>query len=130
MSTPRTGGAQPLGSARVTLIPLIMGVETFTMLPGYLLVRARLRSALEKRYSEARDEAERGLVPRELFSLAVIGGAMAEGIGFFGTVIYLLGGSWVTLLAPAVSVLLIAFQIPTKGGIDQAVRAARPAGNG
>ena len=49
--------------------------------------------------------------------LKLVGGAMAEGLGMFGAVIYLMTRSTPALAAPAVSALVLLSLIPTRSGL-------------
>lgn len=110
------------GVKRVLLLGLavLAGVE----IPVYFLLRMTLLRRLGARKDEALAEARRGELPAELMALAVAGAALAEGVGLLGCTIVLLTRLLPVLAAPALAVLLIAFQIPTQERVENQVRAA------
>jgi len=152
---PSSGRAQPLRSAAIVHLALIVGLLTFgavavglvaageplgdpaladTLLPvlallavaeapAWLVVRKTFDARLAERADAAREELARGELPPELFQVALIGSALAEGVGLFGVVIHLLTGAVAALAAPAVAVVLIAVLVPTRAKGEARLRA-------
>lgn len=104
---------------------LVLAGLAFLQLPVYALVRKRSVRLLSRRFQDARAEIRKGRIPRELMGLSVIGGAMAEGLGIFGTTAFLVSGQWLALIAPALAIILIGVQIPGRESIERLVRQSR-----
>lgn len=85
-----------------------------------------LRRNFVGRAVAAREESlaflRQGLTPPALHTLAIVGGALAEGVGLLGTIAVLLGASWYALAAPILAVALILLQVPTQERLARLVR--------
>lgn len=97
------------------VLPYVTPVLAVADLVGYLVLRRvmldRLRSRLKQQ--GASDESPLELMPRELFTLTMVGAALAESVGLFGTVVFLVTRlDWV-LVAPAVAVGVILLLMPS-----------------
>jgi len=88
-----------------------------------VLRKAFVAQALANRETSVALLAEGG-IPPQLYTLTILGAALAEAFGIFGLVIVLLGGPWAVLAAPAISVVLILLQIPTRGRLEELLRRA------
>lgn len=63
-------------------------------------------------------------MPPPLQALAILGGALAEGVGLLGVVALLLGAPWYALALPAVAVVLILAQLPSRERLERMLRGA------
>lgn len=118
----RFSSERELDPAVGRLLLLTLGVLAFAELPVYFLVRRQLLARAQSMKAEALELLSRDLTPQPLFSLTIIGAAMAEGLGLLGVLAVLLGAPLYALAAPLVAVLLILAQFPTRERLEQAVR--------
>ena len=151
---PRAAGAQPIGSIQIVHFALIAGVLTFTLVAifvdlgepnaslqtpllvaigvlalsagsAYPLIRSQFLGRLARRRDGAVDELREGRLPHALASLAIVGAALAEGVALLGVVTFMLTRQWAVLAAPALAIVLIALQIPTRERAEGLLRDAR-----
>jgi len=113
-----SGPAAELGSIFALLVPLL----ALTLVPLQLVLRRTFLARARARRAEVRAELAAGSMPRELFQAAILGCALAEGVGLLGALGYFFGGSPWLLAAPALAVALILAQVPTRTRLEDAVR--------
>ena len=118
----RISSDRELDPAVGQLLLITLGVLAFAELPVYVLVRKQLLARARSMKTEALGLLLQGLTPQPLFSLTIVGAAMAEGLGLLGVLAVLLGAPLYALVAPALAVALILAQIPTRGRLEHAVR--------
>jgi hypothetical protein len=117
----------PLENPRVArLLPLFVILLAACELPVYLLLRRAFVAQVRAAREESLELVKQGKVPLQLQTLAILGAALAEGVGLLGVITVLLGGSWFVLAAPAVSVVLIVAQMPTRERLERVVRGGLP----
>jgi hypothetical protein len=118
----RLSGERELDPAVGRMLLAAFGLIAISEIPVYLLLRKQFLARARQAKDEALELLRRGLVPPPLFSLTIVGAAMAEGLGLLGVVAVLLGAPLYALAAPALAVALILAQIPTRERLEQAVR--------
>jgi len=114
----------PLDAALARVLALALGALAVAEVPAYLLLRTLQIRRLGARRAEALEELRQGATPPEVFLLVLLGAALAESIGLFGCLVLYLGRLLPALIAPALAVLLIALQIPTRDRAESLVRRA------
>lgn len=107
------------------LIPIIVLALVGAHVGAYVFLRGRTRAQLADMHDAALELLREGRLPQPIFTLSVIAGGLAEGTGLLGAVGVLLGGPWYLLAAPALAVLVIALQVPTRARAEEMVRASR-----
>lgn len=104
------------GNENLALILLIvLGAMGCGQFVAFLVLRrlmlTRLRPVAEAEHSD--EEAIPALVAGTR-AFNVIGAALAEGFGLFGSVVFLLTGSWPALAASVLGVIWLLAQLPTR----------------
>lgn len=105
------------------LLALLAGVSVLE-LAGYVTLRQIVTARARAQCAEAGpdDDLMRHILP-SFRTLTLVGAALAESIGLFAGVIFLLTGERAALVATAVSLALLIKQFPTQGRlIDHAAR--------
>jgi F0F1-type ATP synthase membrane subunit c/vacuolar-type H+-ATPase subunit K len=120
----RRGGTMPDDAELGGMLALIAAGIGVLQLPVYLALRARFRASARERKAESLALVKEGRVPPPLMSLTIIGAALAEGVGLFGVVALLLGAPWYALVLPALSIVLILAQMPSRERLEGALREA------
>jgi hypothetical protein len=119
----RSGTTEGMPELIQTLLP-ILGLVAILELPVYATIRrgilSKARQAWE--HESPRDEPAAELLP-SYSMLTIIGGALAEGFGLFGTVVFLLTGSWPALAAPAIALVVLAAAFPSRDRLNRFVTA-------
>lgn len=118
----RLSSERELDPAVGRLLMLTLGLLAVAELPVYVLVRKQLLARARSMETEALELLRQDLTPQPLFSLTIVGAAMAEGLGLLGVLAIMLGAPLYALAAPALAVALILAQIPTRARLEQAVR--------
>lgn len=97
------------------ILLVLLAVMAAWELIAYGVIRASLLKRLRRRFAENPPAAD---PTAELIgnfnSLTIIACALAEGLGLFGGVIMLITGAWASLAAPALALILLAFQLPSQ----------------
>lgn len=97
------------------LLLLILGALVVVEMLVYFVIRrgtmAKLRQSLREAPLDA--DSEGRMLPA-MATLTLIGAAMAEGIGLFGVVAFLITGQTAALAAPAIALLVLVLRIPTQ----------------
>jgi hypothetical protein len=106
--------------ARILLF--VTSMVAFSDLVVYFLLRHLFLTRLAPARRAAREAVRRGELPRELFTLALIGAALAEGGGLLGAVAFFLGAHWSALLFPLLSVCVILAQLPSQERAEALLR--------
>ena len=104
------------------LLLVTLGVLAVAELPVYFLLRKQFLARAQAMKAEGLELLLQDLTPPALFSLTIIGAAMAEGLGLLGVLAVLLGAPLYALAAPVLAVLLILAQFPTRERLEHAVR--------
>jgi len=106
------------------LLLVVLGGLAVSEAVVYFLLRrsfvARARDSREISLSLLRH----GRIPLPLHTMAIIGGALAEGAGLLGSIAVLLGGPWYALAAPVLAVVLILIQLPSQERLARIVSEA------
>ncbi len=109
-----TGVVKTNSESAPSLLLALGAVALFGIIAYPLLRRSmlgKLRARFEERSTSEIDPAE--LAPT-FHTLTLIGAAMAEGFGLFGTVVLLITGQWAALAAPIIALIALAFLYPTE----------------
>lgn len=104
------------------LLPLVLVGIALSEIPVFLVLRKVFAERARERRAESLELLKQGLLPLPLATFAILGAALAEGPGLFGAVILILGGPWIVLVAPLLSVALIAAQMPQRARLESLVR--------
>jgi hypothetical protein len=118
----RATGAMPSETEIGGLLALIAAGIGVMQLPVYFVLRANLLGRARGQKEESLELLQQDRIPPPLMTLAIVGAALAEGMGLFGTVALLLGAPWIALALPALSIVLILAQIPTRERMERALR--------
>jgi hypothetical protein len=106
--------------ANVLLV--VLAVIAVWELIAYVVIRASMLNRLRRRFAENPPAAD---PTAELIgnfnSLTIIGCAMPEGLGLFGSMIMLITGAWPALAAPVLALILLAWQLPSRDKIERFV---------
>ena len=100
----------------------VLGFLAVLEIPIYLLVRKQLLARARAAKDEGLELLRQDLVPQPLFLLLVVGAAMVEGLGLLGLIAVQFGAPLYGLAAPALAVLLILAQFPTRERLENVVR--------
>ena len=111
----------PNQALQMPLFATVLGAALVSTV-AYWIARRTVRWRLALRRGAAQAELQSGIVPPELSGLAILGAALAEGVGLLGVVTFLLTHRWPALLAPGLAMALIALQIPSAERARQALR--------
>lgn len=114
--------SKPLNPEVAKILPVVIACVAVSELPVYVLLRKQLLARVTAERSASAELVEQGRIPLPLQTLAIVGAALAEGVGLLGGVTLLLGGSLYVLAAPALAALLIVVQVPTRAKLEQLVR--------
>lgn len=114
--------SKPLNPEVAKILPVVVACVAVSELPVYVLLRKQLLARVTAERSASAELVEQGRIPLPLQTLAIVGAALAEGVGLLGGVTLLLGGSLYVLAAPALAALLIVVQLPTRAKLEQLVR--------
>jgi hypothetical protein len=119
----RSGTTESQSALIPTLLP-ILGLVAILELPVYLIIRRRIVVKARQTWEcePARDDLAAELLP-SYSMLTIIGAALAEGFGLFGTVVFLLTGSWPALAAPAIAFVVLAAAFPSRDRLNRFVTA-------
>ena len=98
----------------------LLGALILMELPVYVIVRKRFTDKLRNKYQacDSRESQEEELV-KGFLTLTLIGAAIVEGIGLFGIVITLITGTWLTIVAPAIGLMLLCLLFPSRDRYNQ-----------
>ena len=93
------------------------------LIPVYFLVRRSFLSAARGQLAQREDRGRPGrgaelTIPEPIRILTIIGAALAESVGIFGTVIYMVTKAQLALIAPAVALVAILACMPTRGRLE------------
>jgi hypothetical protein len=113
--------------SRPALAPIllpILGLVAILELPVYATMRRGIVSKARQAWDRtpSSDDPAVELLP-SYNMLTIIGGALAEGFGLFGTVVFLLTGSWPALAAPAIALVALAAVFPSQDRLNRFVTA-------
>jgi hypothetical protein len=103
------------------LLP-ILGLVAILELPVYATMRRAILSKARQAWNRApsSDDPALELLP-SYNMLTIITGALAEGFGLFGTVVFLLTSAWLALAAPAITLIALAAAFPSSDRLNQFV---------
>jgi hypothetical protein len=118
----RLSSERELDPAVGQLLLITLGLLAVAELPVYFLLRKQFLARVRAMKAEALQLLLQDLTPQPLFSLTIVGAAMVEGLGLLGVMAVLLGAPLYALAAPALAILLILAQIPTRARLEHAVR--------
>lgn len=113
----------PLGNAQgldllSLLVPLLFALSG----AAYVALRRALLAPLDAKRPEALALLRQGLLPPELLRHAIVGAALAEAPGLLGCICVLLGGPWLLISAPLLSIACIALLLPTRERSEHLLR--------
>lgn len=106
------------------LLLVVIGGLALSNAVVYFLLRKSFVARAHEAQAEALELLKQDAVPPQLFTLTIIGSALAEGVGLLGVVAVLLGAPWFALAAPLVAVALILAQLPTRAKLERLVRGS------
>lgn len=118
----RLSGMEMGESELARLLPVLVVVLAAAEFPVYLLLRKAFLAPVRAARAESLGLVEQGRIPLQLQTLAILGAALAEGVGLLGVVTVMVGGSWYVLAAPALSVVAILALLPTRARLERMVR--------
>jgi len=100
----------------------LLGLLALGELPAYLIIRQSVTAKLRRRWQvEEPVNHPATFFGQPIATVAILGGAMVEGLGLFGVLVYLLAGNSWGLAAPAAAVSLLLAQIPTRQSTERFV---------
>jgi len=105
----------------------VLLIVVMVMFSSYFTVRPFLGKALLAKIAADRDGAlaivREERVPLPLYSLSIVGAALAEGPGLLGAMLVYLGAPWYALAAPVLSIALILMSLPTREKLEEQIRS-------
>lgn len=114
-----------LGSTLLLVLPLLALGE----MPAYVVLRQAAIARLRRSCADSSSDVERTTALLNGFViLTIIAGAMVEGLGLFGILIYLVSGKTLALLAPGVAIILLAAIFPSQEKARQFESSVIPSG--
>lgn len=115
--------AQGANAAEVGVLAIVLAGLAIVQPVAYFVVRNGLLGALRRRLESSPDAAaSAGLILQCSGTLTLIGGGLTEAFGLLGAVWVLISGYRYFLVAPAVAVLLLLMQVPTRDGLTRRLR--------
>lgn len=111
----------PQGQQNILMLALV-GLCVLETPVFFLAPMMILKSHAPKWAAAESDEERETLVLTVLQTISIIRGALVEGIGLFGTVIYLLEREPLVLIAPAFAIVVMIGLIPTRDKKDAMAR--------
>lgn len=111
-------GAQPASDVLTLLVPIFFVGNAVAC----LFIQSVAKKAVLAERESARMLLKRGSMPPALARAAILGAALAEGGGLFGTVVVLIGGPLFLFAAPAVSVIWMLLLFPTLERIENRLK--------
>ena len=101
----------------------VLASMAVALIPVYFLVRRSFLSAARGQLAQREDRGRPGrgaelTIPEPIRILTIIGAALAESVGLFGTVIYMVTKAQLALIAPAVALVAILACMPTRGRLE------------
>jgi F0F1-type ATP synthase membrane subunit c/vacuolar-type H+-ATPase subunit K len=117
----RTRSAAPNPEIARVLLAVVLLVAV-SELAVYFLLRRSFLARLAPARRAARELVRRGELPPELFTLILIGGALAECAGLLGAVAFFLGAHWIALFVPLLAVCTILAQLPSQERAEALLR--------
>jgi len=106
------------------LLLLVIGALAVANTSVYFVLRKSFVARAQAAKGEALELLKHDAVPPQLLTLTILGAALAEGVGLLGVVALLLGAPWFALAAPALAVVLIVAQLPSRERFERVVRGA------
>jgi hypothetical protein len=109
------GGNIATQPQNANMLLAVLACFAVTGIVAYVVVRTALTGNVRRSCEGlAVDQVPAATLLKGFQMITLIGGALAEGVSFFGIVILLVTGAWLALAAPAVGVVLIALQAPSR----------------
>jgi len=100
----------------------VLGMMALAELPAYVVIRVSVAGKVRRQWREQQPVNDPvSFFGQPIAKVAILAGAMAEGLGLFGILIYLLARNPWGLAAGGVALLLVLAQIPTRQSIDRFV---------
>jgi hypothetical protein len=109
---------------RAKLLLVVLGGLAVSEAVVYVLLRRSFVARAKDSRETSLTLVRHGRIPLPLHTLAIIGGALAEGAGLLGSIAVLLGAPWYALAAPALAVVLILIQLPSQERLSRIVSEA------
>jgi len=110
-----TGGSMSTDPEPANLLLLVLAAFAVTELAAYVVVRKVVAGNLRRRWlGRAVEDVPSEELVKWFQTLTLVGAALAEGLSLFGLVILLITGNWLAIAAPAIGLLLIARNFPTR----------------
>ncbi|UCG15081.1 MAG: hypothetical protein JSV19_07260 [Phycisphaerales bacterium] len=115
-------GRQADDTTLATPLLVVLIVLSLGAVPTFVITRAVLRNRVRHSYElRPPTEDQTGKLVPILMTLTIIGAAMAEGVGLFGLVIYVITGTVWALIAPVVAILALVLQLPSRDKLNRFV---------
>ena len=95
---------------------IVTGIMALAGLSGYFVMRMILLSSARSKLDRDDPESAKDLSLQTYFTIALLGSAMAEGVGILGIVSAMITGQQMLLIVPVAAILAIAPQFPTVNG--------------
>jgi hypothetical protein len=120
-----TAGSVTLNSELTTTLLAVLGLFAVGALVAYAVVRRSIVSKARqiREQQSSKEDPTAALLPTYSV-VTIVSGALAEGFGLFGTVVFLLTGSWPALAAPVLALLALAAIFPSRDRLSRFGTAA------
>lgn len=126
------GGSMVSAAEQAQMFLVILACMAVMEVIGYSVVRMVHLAQTRREIESARIDAGPGdpssaaqlVAASSYFTLTLIAAAMAEGIGLFGTVVFLITGAKPALAALGLALVVLVLQIPTRGKLADFVASA------
>lgn len=120
----RKDGSFEAGEKAGPVLLGILGLMAIGELPAYLIIRQTIAGKTRRRWREEQPVNDPvSFFGQPIATVAILGAAMAEGLGLFGILIYLMAGNVWGLAVGGVAMILVLAQIPTRQSVDRFISA-------
>lgn len=106
----------------VNVLVIVAAVMFMTAMMVRPILGKRLLAQVAEDREAAMELVREDRVPGPLYTLSIVGAALVEAPGLLGAILLFLGGPWYVLAAPALSVCLIAMDMPTRTKLEEQVK--------
>jgi len=111
------------GSMRTVLL-MALAMTGVAALTCAVIVPRAIAARVAPRRDQALAEISAGNLPFELMTATLTAAALVEGFGLFGATVFLITRDVLALVAPVLSIMLLAGQLPTADGAREQVERA------
>jgi hypothetical protein len=112
------GGWAPVDEQQTLMLAILAGVA-LAEAPMLLVVPLILRSQLRTRLAAAPEKERPEIIVNGYFGQTLVLAALFESLGLLGGVFYLIAGSYLTLIGPAIALIALSLLFPSSYRFEQ-----------